>query len=115
MNTTNTTKKMVTTAANGQKLIQPGMITMANAKKYVEEANFTMYRKLGGKLSKNDYRYCAATFIRMTIDIFVGGDPKFFESREAAMGYFQIFMNENGYKENAARIFRSIDLVHAYT
>lgn len=114
MNTTNKTKQVVV-ADNGKLMIQPGMLSTERAKKYIDDDMWKVYRRTGGKLTKNQYRYVAATFIKMTIDIYVGGDPKFFESREEACGYFQIWMNLNGYKETPNRIFLSIDTVHAYT
>jgi hypothetical protein len=114
MNTTHT-KKIQAVTPDGQQLIKPGMMSIADAKKYIEHENWLRYRSLGGTMKWNDYRYCAATFVRMTIDIFVGGDPKFFDSRQEAVGWFQVWMNLNGYRDNYRRIFQSIDDVHSYT
>lgn len=91
------------------------MMTTAAAKKYINDDHFQMYRKLGGKLTKNQYRYVAAMFVKHTIDIFVGGDCTFYPSRQAAVAGFQKWANEYGHGEPGHRIFRSIDLVTPYT
>ena len=87
---------------------------------------FDMYRSLGGKSNQEEYMVKMRTFIKYTLLSWVIGigppddlttedksGCKYFRSRDEAAHAYMEAVNIDMTELN--RIFRSIDLVHAYT
>lgn len=88
---------------------------LEKAKENILPEHFKQYRKMKGRLSKEQYELVAAAFIHHTLDIFVMGDCSKYDSRQDAVEGFKAWMKKNELKENWRAIFRSIDMVTPYT
>ena len=80
--------------------------------KAVSKAWYAAYsRCFGGKLSAVDYAKVQKKFVSLTEDAFVGGEG----DRGEAMARFAKWLRKNYPGENADIIFRSVDLITAYS
>jgi hypothetical protein len=88
---------------------------LSEARNFLKPEYYRKYRELGGHLHPLSYRAAAARWIAMTFEVFVMGDLNQYPSREAAVQAYRCWLDAHYPSEDWQLIFRSIDLVDAYT
>jgi len=87
----------------------------ANKIATMEPVYYEEYKRLGGKLSKEDYVIVSSMFFWYTYEAAMGDSWLYHGKRDSSFNKFRVWLKHMCPGEKANTIYQSIDNVHAYT